>query len=133
MPYDIGASENNFEKVLQKTISSDELSLWLRDIDAGEMMMIVDACHSAAAVQGAGFKPGPMGSRGLGQLSYDKGMRILTATQADKTAAADDLMTNRLVHLRRKRLDVRLEFSDEVIVEGQRQLPLRRGHTNIVP
>ena len=27
-----------------------------------------------------------MGSRGLGQLSYDKGMRILTATQADNVA-----------------------------------------------
>jgi len=50
------------------------------------MMMIVDACHSAAAVQGKDCKPGPMGSRGLGQLSYDKGMRILTATQADNVA-----------------------------------------------
>lgn len=27
-----------------------------------------------------------MGSRGLGQLSYDKGMKILTATQADNVA-----------------------------------------------
>jgi hypothetical protein len=27
-----------------------------------------------------------MGSRGLGQLSYDKGMKILTATQADDVA-----------------------------------------------
>lgn len=48
--------------------------------------MIVDACHSAAAVEGTDFKPGPRGSRGLGQLSYDKGMRILTATQAANVA-----------------------------------------------
>ncbi len=48
--------------------------------------MIVDACHSTAAIEGRDFKPGPMGSRGLGQLSYDKGMRILTATQADNVA-----------------------------------------------
>jgi len=33
-----------------------------------------------------GFKPGPMGDRGLGQLAYDKGMRILAATQADDVA-----------------------------------------------
>ncbi|HNJ43838.1 MAG TPA: hypothetical protein PKZ53_25375, partial [Acidobacteriota bacterium] len=46
------------------------------------------------AVEGGGFKPGPMGSRGLGQLSYDKGMRILTATQADNVALED----NRLQH-----------------------------------
>ena len=48
--------------------------------------MIVDACHSAASVDEAGFKPGPMGSRGLGQLAYDKGMRILAASQADDVA-----------------------------------------------
>ncbi len=87
LPSDIGKSAyGGLADVLQKSISSDELSVWLRDVDAGEMIMIVDACHSAAAVQGSGFKPGPMGSRGLGQLSYDKGMRILTATQAGNVA-----------------------------------------------
>lgn len=69
-----------------KTISSDELSLWLRDVDGGEIALIIDACHSASAVESADFKPAPMNSRGLGQLSYDKGMRILTATQADNVA-----------------------------------------------
>ncbi|MDT4967578.1 MAG: hypothetical protein QOJ64_2315 [Acidobacteriota bacterium] len=73
-------------EALKRTISSDELGLWMRDITAKEMLMIVDACHSAAAVQGKDFKPGPMGSRGLGQLAYDKGMRILAATQADNVA-----------------------------------------------
>ena len=48
--------------------------------------MIIDACHSSAAVQGDGFKPGPMGSRGLGQLAYDKDMKILSATQANNVA-----------------------------------------------
>lgn len=49
-------------------------------------MLIVDACHSAAAIEDTDFKPAPMGSLGLGQLSYDKGMHILTATQADNVA-----------------------------------------------
>ena len=70
----------------QKAISSDELSLWLRDVDGGELTLIIDACHSALAVESADFKPAPMNSRGLGQLSYDKGMQILTATQADNVA-----------------------------------------------
>jgi hypothetical protein len=48
--------------------------------------MVVDACHSAATVAGEGFKPGPMGSRGLGQLAYDKGMKVLAASQADDVA-----------------------------------------------
>jgi uncharacterized caspase-like protein len=71
--------------ILSKFVSSEELSQWLKDVDAGELAMIIDACHSAASVP-AGFKPGPMGDRGLGQLAYDKGMRILAATQADNVA-----------------------------------------------
>ncbi len=87
LPYDIGEkTEKLTTEVLPRLISSDELSLWMRDVTAREMLMIVDACHSAAAVQGDGFKPGPMGSRGLGQLAYDKGMKILSATQADNVA-----------------------------------------------
>jgi hypothetical protein len=68
------------------TLSSDELSIWLREIDAGELVLIVDACHSEATVNADGFKPGPMGSRGLGQLAYDKGMRILAASRTDESA-----------------------------------------------
>ena len=77
-------------------ISSDELSAWLRDVDAGNMAMIVDACHSAASV-GDEFKPGPMGSRGLGQLAFDKGMRILAASQADDVALESDLIQQGLL------------------------------------
>jgi WD40 repeat protein len=68
------------------SLSSDVLSGWLRDVDAGAMTMIVDACHSEATVAAEGFKPGPMGSRGLGQLAYDKGMRILAASKSNEEA-----------------------------------------------
>jgi WD40 repeat protein len=68
------------------TLSSDELSAWIRQVDAGELVLIVDACHSEATVQADGFKPGPMGSRGLGQLAYDKGMRVLAASKATEAA-----------------------------------------------
>jgi WD40 repeat protein len=73
-----------------KSLSSDELSAWLRDVDAGEMVMVVDSCHSAATVEAEGFKPGPMGSRGLGQLAYDKGMRILAASKSEQSAVERD-------------------------------------------
>ena len=85
MPYDLGLS-SDMTAIRQHAISSEELSEWLRPLDAGEMIMIVDACHSAATVEGQGFKPGPMGSRGLGQLAFDKGMRILAASQRDQYA-----------------------------------------------
>ncbi|HEX6623013.1 MAG TPA: PQQ-binding-like beta-propeller repeat protein [Pyrinomonadaceae bacterium] len=90
LPYDTGAGAE-MRDVLARAISSEELSLWLREVDAGELVLVVDACHSAASVQGPGFKPGPMGSRGLGQLSYDKGMRVLTSTQADNVALETNL------------------------------------------
>ena len=95
-PHDLGedsltsvselATDDRKEFLKTRCVSSDELSVWLRDVDAGEIVMIVDTCHSAAAVEGADFKPGPMGSKGLGQLAYDKGMRILTASQAGDVA-----------------------------------------------
>ena len=85
-PYDTGAGEGRDpEAVIPQAISSDDLYQWLRDIDAGEIALVIDACH-AAALTGKEFKPGPMGSRGMGQLAYDKGMWILAATQADTTA-----------------------------------------------
>ncbi|MCU1267882.1 MAG: (Myosin heavy-chain) kinase [Acidobacteria bacterium] len=84
LPYDIRAGKDNLPD-WQTAVSSDELSLWLRDVDAGDMALIIDACH-AAAFTGAGFKPGPMGSRGLGQLAFDKGMLVLAATQASEAA-----------------------------------------------
>lgn len=86
LPHDIGKGDELNDKMLQKAISSEELSEWLRDVDAMSMVMIVDACHSAAVVRAGEFKPGPMGSRGLGQLAYDKRMRILAATQTDQYA-----------------------------------------------
>lgn len=98
IPYDTGKLRGKqvSDELLSHAISSEELSLWLRDVDAGEMAMIVDACQSAAAV-GTEFKPGPMGSRGLGQLSYDKGMRILTATQADNVALENNKLEQGLL------------------------------------
>jgi WD40 repeat protein len=102
LPYNIGSSSEITPDLLLHSISSEELSLWLRDVDAGEMVMIIDACH-AAAFTGKDFKPGPMGSRGLGQLSYDKGMRILTATQAkdaaiESSSIGQGLLSYALIH-----------------------------------
>jgi WD40 repeat protein len=70
---------------LGHSISSDELTQWLQAIDAGDMVLILDSCHSGA-VTGPRFKPGPMGDRSFGQLSYDKRMRVLAATQSDSSA-----------------------------------------------
>lgn len=86
LPSDAIRPATDHAETLASLISSAELTDWLREVDAGEMALIIDACHSAASVAADGFKPGPMGDPGLGQLAYDKGIRILAATQADDVA-----------------------------------------------
>jgi uncharacterized caspase-like protein len=78
-------------------IATSELTRWVQPIAAGEMAIILDACHSAAIVDVPGFKPGPMGDRGLGQLAFDKGIRILTATQAANVALEDGALGHGLL------------------------------------
>lgn len=85
MPYDLGASVDKAD-ILNHAISSKELSMWLRTLDSGQIVMIVDACYSAAVVGTHDFKPAPMSSHDLGQLAFDKGMRILAASQRDESA-----------------------------------------------
>lgn len=75
---------------LSSMISGEEFALWLRDIEAYEMALIIDSCQAAAAVESLDFKPGPFGSRGFGQLAYDKRLKVLTATQADNRALEAD-------------------------------------------
>jgi hypothetical protein len=85
--------------LLSSAISTDEMTEWLRPLDAGEMVMILDACYSAASVESADFKPAPMGNRGLGQLAYDKRLRILAASQSTQLAGeADSLQMGLLTY-----------------------------------
>jgi hypothetical protein len=72
------------EMFLEQSISSMELANWWSGIDAGELDMILDTCHSGAA-PGKGFRAAPLGDPGLGQLSYDKRMRIVVAAQPAQT------------------------------------------------
>ena len=104
MPYDTGSNWGVTEDVLTRcqtspdqslackqakdllahSVSSADLTLWWSGVDAGEMVMILDSCHSGA-VPGKEFRPGPLGDPGFGQLSYDKGMQILSASQPTQT------------------------------------------------
>ncbi len=59
---------------------------WLRDVDAGEVIVIDVAIRPPVSARTRTSKPGPMGDPGLGQLAYDKGIRILVATQGDSVA-----------------------------------------------
>jgi uncharacterized caspase-like protein/WD40 repeat protein len=86
LPSDAKWPEGDPAPDIGSLISSSELTMWLRMVNAADIALIIDACHSGASVDSGNFKPGPLGDAGLGQLAYDKGIRILAATQADGVA-----------------------------------------------
>jgi len=71
------------EKALEAQAVSDiELNDYLEKVDAGRLLMTIDACQSGQALGAKDAGRAPMNSKGLAQLAYDKGMLILTATRS---------------------------------------------------
>ena len=71
---------------LDTAISGQDLSDWIEGIDAREIVLVVDACQASTIVDVAGFRPGPLGGRGVGQLAYDKGIKVLVAARGQDPA-----------------------------------------------
>jgi uncharacterized caspase-like protein len=55
-------------------------------IDAGQLLLVIDACNSGQALEAEEKRRGPMNSKGLAQLAYEKGMYVLTAAQSYQAA-----------------------------------------------
>ncbi|WP_290702507.1 caspase family protein [Amphritea sp.] len=94
---ELGQGGKDMNALLEGAVSVTELSTWIEGIDANRFILIIDACHSAAAVESGEFKPGPMGSKGFGQLAWYKGMQILTASQANDVALESSLLEHGLL------------------------------------
>jgi uncharacterized caspase-like protein len=92
IPSDIGymGSRRNvgegLKTILAHSISDAELEAAFRGIDVGELMLVIDACNSGQALQAEDWRRGPMNTRGLAQLAYEKGMYVLTASQNIESA-----------------------------------------------
>jgi WD40 repeat protein/uncharacterized caspase-like protein len=93
LPHDLGyqgqrsrLDASAVEQILAHSISDQELAARLYPVQAGHVLMIIDACHAGQALGEDEARVGPMNARGLAQLAYDKGMNILTAAQADQVA-----------------------------------------------
>jgi hypothetical protein len=67
-------------------ISDQELERVFEPIDARHILLVIDACHSGQAIEADDNRFGPLNSRGLAQLAYEKGMSILTGSQAYEAA-----------------------------------------------
>jgi len=93
IPHDLGytgertkLNESGLKSILEHSISDVELEQAVEGLDAGHLLLIIDACNSGQALEAEEKRRGPMNSKGLAQLAYEKGMYILTAAQSYQAA-----------------------------------------------
>jgi uncharacterized caspase-like protein len=79
-------NEQGAQTILQHSISDQEIEEALEEVDAGQALLVIDACNSGQALEAEEKRCGPMNSKGLAQLAYEKGMNILTASQSYQAA-----------------------------------------------
>ncbi|MDT5122019.1 MAG: hypothetical protein QOC96_1501 [Acidobacteriota bacterium] len=79
-------SAKDLQTILEHSISDQELEAAFEKIDAGQLLTVIDACNSGQALDAEEKRRGPMNSKGLAQLAYEKGMYILTAAQSYQAA-----------------------------------------------
>ena len=88
VPHDMGykGPRNQLDRVglaniLTHGISDEELETALQPLDANKLLLVIDACYSGQAIESTERRHGPMNTKGLAQLAYEKGIYILTASQ----------------------------------------------------
>jgi WD40 repeat protein/uncharacterized caspase-like protein len=93
IPHDLGypgertkLNEQGLKTILAHSISDVELEAAVENLDAGHLLLVIDACNSGQALEAEEKRRGPMNSKGLAQLAYEKGMYILTAAQSYQAA-----------------------------------------------
>ena len=93
IPHDLGytgdrtkLTEKGLQEILSHSISDLELEQMVEGLDAGHLLLVIDACNSGQALEAEEKRRGPMNSKGLAQLAYEKGMYILTAAQSYQAA-----------------------------------------------
>nr|MBA3321814.1 hypothetical protein [Pyrinomonadaceae bacterium] len=72
--------------LLARGISDRELEQAFEPLNAGNILLVLDACDSGQALEAEEKRRGPMNSKGLAQLAYEKGMYVLTAAQSFQAA-----------------------------------------------
>ena len=94
IPHDMGYKggrklDNAGVKTMQAHgISDQELEQAFEPIDARYVLFVIDACYSGQVLEAEEMRRGPMNTKGLVQLAYEKGMSILSAAQSYEDAIA---------------------------------------------
>ncbi|MGH9943675.1 MAG: caspase family protein, partial [Pyrinomonadaceae bacterium] len=95
LPHDFGYTgaraaieQDGVQAILGHSISDRELEQVLEGVDAGRLLMVLDTCESGKVLESEEQRQrqGPMNSKGIAQLAYEKGMFVLTAAQSYQAA-----------------------------------------------
>ena len=93
IPHDLGYQGERtaldaagLQTILSRSISDTELEHTVENLDVSNLVLVIDACNSGQALEAEEKRRGPMNSKGLAQLAYEKGMYILTAAQGYQAA-----------------------------------------------
>jgi WD40 repeat protein len=78
--------------ILDHSISDEELVEALQPMDVDQLLVIIDACKSGQALKSTETRQGPMNTKGLAQLAYEKGLYVLTASQSFEVAFEADAL-----------------------------------------
>jgi hypothetical protein len=130
IPYDIGymgerelKSEISLQTILAHSVNDEELEKLFEPINASQVVLVLDACNSGQALEAEERRRGPMNSKGLAQLAYEKGMYVLTAAQSYQAALeaaqlGHGLLTYVLVEegLRKGEADSRAAHDGRIVV-----------------
>jgi WD40 repeat protein/uncharacterized caspase-like protein len=93
LPHDLGyegdsghIDMNSRLTILKNSLSDLDLERVLEKIDSPRILLIIDACQSGQILEAEEKRRGPMNSRGLAQLAYEKGAYILAAAESYQAA-----------------------------------------------
>lgn len=83
LPHDFSVSP---EGELLDVISDTELEEAFERVNAAHVLFVLDSCNSGQVLDSDERRRGPMNTRGLAQLAYEKGMFVLAASQGYQAA-----------------------------------------------
>ena len=87
VPQDLGpGGPGSASKALAGAVSDSDLEEALLPVQARNVLLVLDACHSGQALEASDWRRGPVNARGLGQLAWEKGMEVLAASQSQEAA-----------------------------------------------
>lgn len=126
IPHDLGylgsrdqAVAADLQTILEHGISDEEIYRSLEDIDAGHILLVLDACNSGQALETEEKRRGPMNSKGLAQLAYEKGMYILTAAQSQQNAIENERLGHGYLTYALVEEGLKTDVADRVPKDGQ--------------